>query len=80
MVRAVLSGALRSAPTEVDPIFGLTIPTHVEDVPPEVLNPRKTWPDSAQYDEQARKVAEMFRKNFEKFGDVNPAIKAAGPK
>ena len=80
MVRAVLSGALRSAPTEVDPIFGLTIPTEVEDVPPEVLNPRKTWPDPAQYDEQARKLAEMFRKNFEKFGDVDPAIKAAGPK
>ena len=80
MVRAVLSGALRSAPTEVDPIFGLTIPTEVEDVPPEVLNPRRTWPDPAQYDEQARKLAEMFRKNFEKFGDVDPAIKAAGPK
>jgi phosphoenolpyruvate carboxykinase (ATP) len=79
MIRAVLSGALRSAPTEVDPIFGLTIPSEVEDVPAEVLNPRQTWPDPAQYDEQARKLAEMFRKNFEKFGDVDPAIKAAGP-
>jgi phosphoenolpyruvate carboxykinase (ATP) len=80
MVRAVLSGELRSAKTEVDPIFGLAIPTEAPGVPAEVLNPRKTWSDPAKYDEQARKLAEMFRKNFEKFGNVDPAIKTAGPK
>jgi phosphoenolpyruvate carboxykinase (ATP) len=80
MIRAVLSGELRGVKTEVDPIFGLTIPTECPDVPNEVLNPRGTWPDAAKYDEQAHKLAEMFRKNFEKFGNVDSAIKAAGPK
>jgi phosphoenolpyruvate carboxykinase (ATP) len=80
MVRAVLSGELRGAKTEVDPIFGLAIPTEASGVPAEVLNPRKTWSDPAKYDEQARKLAEMFRKNFEKFGNVDKAIRAAGPK
>jgi phosphoenolpyruvate carboxykinase (ATP) len=80
MVHAVLSGELRNAPTEVDPIFGLTIPTGVTGVPAEVLNPRKTWENPASYDEQARKLAEMFRKNFEKFGDVDMAIRSAGPR
>jgi phosphoenolpyruvate carboxykinase (ATP) len=80
MVRAVLSGELRGAKTEVDPIFGLAIPTEAPGVPAEVLNPRKTWSDPAKYDEQARKLAEMFRKNFEKFGNVDKAIRAAGPK
>ena len=80
MIRAVLSGELRNVKTEVDPIFGLTMPTECADVPNEVLNPRRTWPDGAKYDEQAHKLAEMFRKNFEKFGSVDPAIKAAGPK
>jgi phosphoenolpyruvate carboxykinase (ATP) len=80
MIRAVLSGELRDVKTAVDPIFGLTIPTECPDVPNEVLNPRGTWSDAAKYDEQAHKLAEMFRKNFEKFGSVDPAIRDAGPK
>jgi phosphoenolpyruvate carboxykinase (ATP) len=80
MIRAVLSGELRNVKTEVDPIFGLTIPTECRDVPNEVLNPRRTWPDAAKYDEQAHKLAEMFRKNFEKFGTVDSSIRDAGPR
>jgi len=80
MIRAVLSGELRSVKTEVDPIFGLAIPTDAPDVPREVLNPRTTWSDPAKYDEQAHKLAEMFRKNFEKFGNVDSSILAAGPR
>ena len=30
--------------------------------------------------EQARKLAEMFRKNFEKFGAVPDPVKGAGPR
>jgi len=80
MIHAVLSGELRDAQTEVDPIFGLTIPLTCEGCPPDVLNPRNTWSDKAAYDTQAHKLAEMFRKNFEKFGNVDPAIRTAGPK
>ena len=50
-----------------DPVFGLAVPTHVAGVPDEVLNPRDTWPDKAAYDAQAKKLAAMFRENFEKF-------------
>jgi phosphoenolpyruvate carboxykinase (ATP) len=80
MVRAVLSGELWDAPTQVDPVFGLAIPTSCEGVPSDVLNPRSTWADPAAYDAQAKKLAEMFRKNFEKFGNVDSSIKAAGPR
>jgi phosphoenolpyruvate carboxykinase (ATP) len=79
MVRAALSGALHDAPTDTDPVFGLAIPTDVPGVPNEVLNPRRTWPDPAAYDAQAKKLAGMFRKNFEKFGNVDAAIVKAGP-
>src|SRR5688572_19975408 len=80
MVRAVLSGELRNAETDVDPIFGLAIPKACNDVPAEVLHPRNTWSDKAAYDAQAHKLADMFRKNFEKFGSVDASIISAGPK
>jgi len=80
MVNAALAGELDNVKTETDPVFGLAIPREVKGVPSEVLNPRKTWPDAAAYDAQAKKLAGMFRENFEKFGSVDPAIKNAGPK
>ena len=80
MVNAVLAGQLDKAKTDSDPIFGLAIPSDVPNVPPAMLKPRATWPNSDAYDAQARKLADMFRKNFEKFGDVDSAIKNAGPK
>jgi phosphoenolpyruvate carboxykinase (ATP) len=79
MVHAALAGDLDNAKTEIDPVFGLATPTEIKGVPASVLNPRKTWPDAAAYDAQARKLAGMFRENFEKFGSVDPAIKNAGP-
>jgi phosphoenolpyruvate carboxykinase (ATP) len=80
MVNAALAGDIDDVRKEMDPFFGLAIPIEVKGVPSGVLNPRRTWPDVAAYDAQAKKLAGMFRENFEKFGSVDPAIKNAGPK
>jgi phosphoenolpyruvate carboxykinase (ATP) len=81
MVRSLLRGDLHSAPLDKDPIFGLEVPQHVANVPDDVLNPRNTWPDKNGYDEQAKKLAGMFRENFSKFEKhVSDAVKAAGPR
>ena len=61
-------------------VFGLAVPQHVEGVPVGILDPRATWADPAAYDAQAAKLSAMFRKNFEKFGSVDPTIVAAGPR
>jgi phosphoenolpyruvate carboxykinase (ATP) len=80
MVRAALAGELDGAATDTDPVFGLAVPREVPGVPAETMRPRDTWPDAAAYDAQARKLAEMFRKNFEKFGRVDERIRSAGPR
>ena len=67
MVNAVLSGALASVEYEVDPIFGLSVPTTCPEVPTEVLMPRNTWSDNEAYDLKAKELQSMFDENFEKY-------------
>jgi phosphoenolpyruvate carboxykinase (ATP) len=81
MIREALAGSLNNVNTREHPVFGLHMPTVIEGVPTEVLDPRGTWKDPAAYDVQAAKLAGMFRDNITKFGDAVPAdIIAAGPK
>jgi phosphoenolpyruvate carboxykinase (ATP) len=80
MIRAALTGSLRTIATRHDDFFNLEVPTSCPEVPDEILDPRRTWSDAAKYDAQAAKLAEMFRANFARFADQVPAeIAAAGP-
>jgi phosphoenolpyruvate carboxykinase (ATP) len=81
MVSAALSGALEGAAYRTDPVFGFEVPVEVPGVPAEVLMPRATWTDPAAYDAQARKLATMFRENFEQYRPAVPEdVAKAGPK
>ena len=81
MVRAALSGALDDVEYEVDPIFGVDVPTTCPDVPTEALRPRATWADPDAYDRQAAALATMFAENFSAYADGVPeAVRAAGPR
>jgi phosphoenolpyruvate carboxykinase (ATP) len=80
MIAAALSGALDRVAYEKDPIFNLEIPASCPGVPSEVLKPRNTWANGADYDAQARKLAAMFVENFKTFeGGVTAEVLAAGP-
>lgn len=80
MVRAAIDGKLANVETVQDSVFGLNIPTSIEGVPTEVLNPRDAWADKAAYDAKAAELAGLFNKNFEKFSNVSEAIiKLGGP-
>jgi len=78
MISAILDGSLASAEYERDPIFGLLRPKRVDDVPDDVLDPRKTWPDPEDYEEKARDLARRFRENDAKY-DMSDTVRKAGP-
>jgi phosphoenolpyruvate carboxykinase (ATP) len=79
MVNAAISGQLSGVETRTHPVFRVAMPTSCPGVTPELLNPRALWPDAEAYDRAAAVLAERFADNFRKFGDVDPAIAAAGP-
>jgi len=80
LVRAAVEGRLADAPTRQEPFFGLHVPTAVPGLPADQLDPRQTWADKDAYDAQARRLAGMFVKNFEQFGEIDAAIRGAGPR
>ncbi len=80
IIDAIHSGELTTGPTELDPVFGLQMVTEVPGVPSEILKPRDTWADKKAYDETARRLAGLFRENFEKYADhCEPDVCDAGP-
>ena len=81
IIDGIHSGRLGDAPTAIDPIFGFAMVTECPGVPREVLRPRDTWVNPAEYDDAAMKLAGLFRENFQKYAkDARPDVCEAGPK
>jgi len=80
MIKAALEGELNEVEYREDPIFGFMIPQSCPDVPNALLNPRDTWRNEEEYDEQAADLAGRFIRNFKQYQDgTDPVITAAGP-
>jgi phosphoenolpyruvate carboxykinase (ATP) len=80
MVSAAINGKIEDVPTRHHEMFNLDMPTSCYGVPDHVLDPRNTWPDKDKYDAAARRLAGLFIKNFQKFGDMPKEIVNAGPR
>jgi phosphoenolpyruvate carboxykinase (ATP) len=81
IIDAIHAGRLSTAPTEVDPHFGLSVVTQCEGCPSDVLVPRRVWKNPAEYDTQAKKLGALFRENFARYADgASDETLAAGPK
>lgn len=78
MVNAAIEGKLNDVETEQDPIFGLHMPKAIEDVPSDLLNPRNVWADKAEYDKQAKYLANLFHENFKRFGEESKQFEENG--
>ena len=80
MITAALTGELDSVKYQRHPIFNLDMPATCPGVPDDVLDPRTTWADKAQYDRDATTLAQMFIANFRTLEhDGTADVKAAGP-
>lgn len=83
--RAILdsihSGELANAEYETYEVFNLNIPTHIEGVPSEILNPRTSWKaGDDEFITEVSGLAQLFIKNFDNYSDeATPEVKAAGP-
>jgi len=66
MVDAALNGELEKAEYVKNDIFHVNVPKSVSNVPDEMLIPKNTWADKADYDATAAKLAQKFSEHFDK--------------
>ena len=82
IIDAILGGAILNAPTKKIPYFDFEVPTELEGVATNILDPRDTYADAAEWNKKAEDLAARFIKNFKKYegNEAGKALVAAGPK
>ena len=63
-------------------LFDFEVPTQLEGVDTNILDPRDTYANAAEWEEKAKDLAARFIKNFKKYegNEAGKALVAAGPK
>ena len=80
LLNSALDGKLDDVEFETDPVFGLQVPKSCPGVPSEVLMPKNTWKNKADYDKKAKELAQMFKENFKQYREfVSSDVLKAGP-
>lgn len=80
IVDAIHDDSLAKAEFKKSPVFNLSIPTKLEGVPSELLDPEQAWADKAAFKATNLKLAEMFNNAFLRYrNECAPEVVAAGP-
>ncbi len=81
IIDAILNGDIKNAPTKKIPYFNFEVPTELPGVDTNILDPRNTYADAAEWEEKAKDLAQRFVKNFAKYesNEAGKALVAAGP-
>ncbi len=81
IIDAILNGDIAKAPTKKIPYFNFEVPTELNGVDKNILDPRDTYADVSQWETKAKDLAQRFIKNFAKYegNEAGKALVAAGP-
>jgi len=81
IIDSILDGSIDKADTRTLPLFNLCVPTTLPGVNTDILDPRDTYQDAAEWQSKAKDLATRFVNNFEKFTDTEhgQSLVKAGP-
>ena len=81
IIDSILDGSIENAETIVIPTFNLEVPTTLNNVNSDILDPRKTYENDAIWNDKANDLAELFVKNFVQYthNEQGKNLIAAGP-
>ncbi len=81
LLNAALDGSLNNAEFRTDPNFGFQVPVAVPGVDSNILDPRESWANKADYDATAAKLVDLFVENFAQFAEhVDEGVRQSAPR
>ena len=81
IIDSILDGSIEKAATTIVPIFNLEIPTTLENVDSEILNPINSYENQIEWTTKAENLASLFIKNFVQYShnQNGESLVSAGP-
>ena len=81
IIDSILDGSIENAETTVVPTFNFVVPTSLNNVDANILDPRNTYADASEWTTKAEDLAGRFIKNFVQYTDNSEGqnLVKAGP-
>ncbi|TRX03735.1 phosphoenolpyruvate carboxykinase (ATP) [Flavobacterium gawalongense] len=81
IIDAILDGSIEKAETKIIPVFNLEVPTSLDNVKLDILDPRNTYANVSEWNNKAIDLASRFIKNFKQYTDNEEGVSLinAGP-
>ena len=79
IIDSILEGSINDESFTEDKIFKLMVPDNLEGVDSAILNPINAWVDKHFFTEESKKLSNLFKQNFKKFGKEVEHLLCGGP-
>ena len=79
IIHKILDGSIENSQFHKDVYFGFKIPTELDDIDINILNPLNAWSDKTIYDNVAKELVKKFKENYKKYDIGDENILKGGP-
>ena len=79
MIHSILDGSIENSDFEIDPFFGVKVPTSIDGIDKNKLIPNNAWENKDEYKNIAKDLVKKFNDNFLKYNIEDENVKNAGP-
>ena len=79
IIDSILNKTINKSNFNKDDIFGLMIPEKLNGIEDHILNPVNAWNDKDEFHLESKKLSDLFKENFIKYGNEVEYLKAGGP-
>tara|TARA_Y100001935_G_scaffold121997_1_gene101136 strand:+ start:178 stop:1794 length:1617 start_codon:yes stop_codon:yes gene_type:complete len=79
IINSILNKSINKSNFNKDDVFGLMIPNKLNGIEDHILSPINAWNDKEEFLLESKKLSDLFKENFIKYGNEVEHLKVGGP-